>query len=125
MNEQHLIAEFMGLTYEEKTITAPHGSGNDITYTVYYDDSREVQLKYKYSWDALIPVISKILAMYFELEDSVYGDIHQTDDIENRDILDSLDEKFDSISKLTLMNEIDECYPIVVEVIEIFDLIKK
>lgn len=73
MNEQHAIAEFMGLTYEEKTITAPHGSGGDITYTVYYDDSREVYLKYKHSWDALMPVVEKINKFYDGSRPFVYG----------------------------------------------------
>jgi len=60
-NENHLKAMFMGLTYENKKIEAPHGSFTNIDYIIYYDGVKEVtQLKYNSSWDALIPVIHKI-----------------------------------------------------------------
>lgn len=120
MNEQHIIAEFMGLTHEEKTITAPHGSGNDITYTVYYDDSREVYLKYNTSWDSLIPVVSKLFKMFFELG-YAYDDNEDID----KDISYSLDEKFELINELIFMNKIKDCFKIVVEIVEIFNNVKK
>ena len=110
-NKNHMIAEFMGLTYEEKILVAPHGSQQEIKYNVYFENGNEITvLKYDTSWDALMPVINRI--------NEVYEDIELDD--EN---IEEATELANEIYEAFLDPDIELSYPIVVQFIELYNKI--
>lgn len=114
MDNNHLIADFMGLTYEIKTLIAPHGSQQEIKYYSYKDEwgHEVINLRYHKSWDALMPVISKIGEVYIDIpfESEYLG--------EATDLINELHNTF-------LDPNIDSAYTLAFRFIEVYNKIEK
>lgn len=111
MENNHKIAEFMGLTWVEKSLVAPHGSESEINYKVYNDgiNNEIIHLKYDTSWDWLVPVMAKLSNLYDLLDDK--------NELSNEEF-DKNMVYLQDISWYTMENKINECYCVIIEFIE-------
>lgn len=121
MENNHKIAEFMGLTWVEKSLVAPHGSESEINYKVYNDgvNNEIIHLKYDTSWDWLIPAITKLSKIYCYYDnESEFFEINQNQQFTNEEI-DIIDDFIDGISWYVFKNDINKCYELTISIIDL------
>lgn len=117
VNNNHMIAEFMGLTWEDKTLIAPHGSESEIHYKVYNDGTNKeiLHLKYDSSWDWLIPVVNKL----FNNIDSIENDFINKPTFDLKIDLELIG-NFHAMNWFIINNDIDSCYDLIIETIILY-----
>ena len=94
MNNNKLIAEFMGVKFNKGTLY-------NMGYDVFSDGNlyRNHELKYNESWDWLIPVAQKIIDVYISIDEQDEQELQQS----------------------ILHDKIDAVYRIVVEIIKTYN----